>query len=196
MGAGDSAISVAQCAEARALTRRKQAEADERRAARFRAGAAGEQALDAAVQALVHRGWSPLPDRCSPTGGNMDELFVGPAGVAVLDAKNWSYPVRVQDGRMRTGRFRRTTCLLRVLEQVRAVEEVLDRGGLAAVPVQGFIVLTGESSRNFAPVHVRGVWVLGLDFVHSGFSAQPKTLPMDVVEQARARIEAAFPPAT
>lgn len=125
----------------------------------------------------------------------MDELFVGPAGVAVLDAKNWSWPVRVQNGHMRTGKFRRTTCLRRVLEQVGAVEEVLDRAGLDEIPVQGFIVLIGEPSRSFPPEDVEGVWVLGLNFVRYGFSVQRNTLPMDVVVQVRAVIEAAFPPA-
>lgn len=195
MGAGDSATAVAQRAEARALALRKKAEAAERRAARFRAGATGERVLDDAAQGLVDCGWSPLADRRSPTGGNMDELFVGPGGVAVLDAKNWSWPVRVRNGQMRTGKFRRTTCLRRVLEQVHAVEDVLDRAGLDGVPVQGFIVLAGEASRTFAPEDVRGVWVLGLDFVRSGFSVQPNTLPMDVVVHAQAVIEAAFPPA-
>ena len=81
MGAGDSATAVAQRAEARAAALRKKAEAAEQRAARFRAGAAGERVLDEAGQGLVDCGWFPLSDRCSPTGGNMDELFVGPAGV-------------------------------------------------------------------------------------------------------------------
>ena len=125
----------------------------------------------------------------------MDELFVGPAGVAVLDAKNWSWPVSVRNGQMRTGKYRQTASLRRVLEQVAAVEEVLDRAGLDDVPVQGFIVFIGEPSRSFPPEEVEGVWVLGIDFVRSGFSAQRDTLPKTVVAQAQAVIEAAFPPA-
>lgn len=195
MGAGDSATAVAQRAEARALALRKKAEAAEQRAARFRAGAAGERVLDEAAQGLVDCGWLPLADRCSPTGGNMDELFVGPAGVAVLDAKNWSWPVSVRNGQMRTGKYRQTASLRRVLEQVAAVEEVLDRAGLDDVPVQGFIVFIGEPSRSFPPEEVEGVWVLGIDFVRSGFSVQRDTLPKTVVAQAQAVIEAAFPPA-
>jgi Nuclease-related domain len=195
MGAGDSATAVAQRAEAKAISLRKKAEAAEQRAARFRAGAAGERVLDEAGQGLVDCGWFPLSDRCSPTGGNMDELFVGPAGVAVLDAKNWSWPVTVRNGQMRTGKYRQTRCLRRVLEQVGAVEEVLDRAGLGDVPVQGFIVLIGEPSRAFPPEDVEGVWVLGINFVRSSFSAQQNTLPMNLVVQAQAVIEAAFPPA-
>jgi Nuclease-related domain len=195
MGAGDSATAVAQRAEARASALRRKAEASEQRAARFRAGAAGERVLDQAAQGLVDCGWSALADRCSSTGGNMDELFVGPAGVAVLDAKNWSWPVRVWNGQIRTGKFRRTTCLRRVLEQVVAVEEVLDRAGLDEVPVQGFVVLTGEPSKSFPPQDVGGVWVLGIDFVRSSFSVQQITLPVGVVAQAKAVIEAGFPSA-
>jgi hypothetical protein len=195
MGAGDSAIAVAQRAEAKAIALRKKAEAAEQRAARFRAGAAGERVLDEAAQGLVDCGWFPLADRCSPTGGNMDELFVGPAGVAVLDAKNWSWPVSVRNGQMRTGRFRKTTCLRRVRHQVDAVEEALDGAGLDEVPMQGFIVLTGGSSRSFPPEDVEGVWVLGINFVLSGFSVQRGALPREVVLQAQTVIEAAFPPA-
>lgn len=195
MGAGDSASAVAQRAEAKAIALRKKAEAAEQRAARFRAGAAGERVLDEAAQGLVDCGWFPLADRCSPTGGNMDELFVGPAGVAVLDAKNWSWPVTVRNGQMRTGKYRHTTCLRRVRDQVGAVEEVLDRAGLDEVPVQGFIVLIGGPSRSFPPEDVDGVWVLGINFVGSGFSLQRGTLPMEDVVQAQTVIEAAFPPA-
>lgn len=194
MGAGDSATEVAQRAEAKAIALRIKAEAAEQRAARFRAGAAGERVLDEAARGLVDCGWFPLADRCSPTGGNMDELFVGPAGVAVLDAKNWSWPVSVRNGQMRTGKFRRTTCLRRVREQVSAVEEVLDRADLDEVPVQGFIVLIGDPSRSFPPEDVEGVWVLGINFVRSGFSLQRSTLPTEAVVQAQTVIEATFPP--
>jgi hypothetical protein len=55
----------------------------------FRKGAAGEVELDAVLQRLVDRGWHPLPDRRSPTGGTIDELFVSRAGIAVLDPMKW-----------------------------------------------------------------------------------------------------------
>lgn len=145
MGAGDSARSVADRADASAAVHRRKAEAASRRAANFRAGAEGEEALHLLAAGLAQRGWSPMPDRRSPTGGNVDELLVGPTGVAVLDAKAWSHPVRVQGQRIFSGRRGCTRDLDRLLAQVDAVGNALARAGLDAVAVRGFVVLSGPS---------------------------------------------------
>lgn len=192
MGAGESARSVAQRADASAVAHRKKADAAERMATQFRVGAMGEEALHAVLASLVDRGWSPLPDRHSPTGGNVDELLVGPTGVAVLDAKAWSHPVRVHRGRFYAGGRHCTDHLDHVLRQVDAVRDVLAISSLGIVAVRGFLALTGVD-RDRAPEEVRGVWVAGVDRLAEGFRGLPDVLPPGIVAEVTSRLEAAFP---
>lgn len=194
MGAGDSARSVAERARRSADVHRKKADAAEKVAACYEAGERGEKALDGVVAGLTERGWWPLSDRRSPTGGNLDELLVGPRGVAVLDAKTWSDSVRVEGDRFFGGRHRRTDHIDKLIKQVKLVEGSLDRTGFDDVPAQGFIVLTGALDRSYRPTEVRGVWVLGLDHVRSGFEALPSVLPMETVSAVKSALVAAFPP--
>lgn len=193
MGAGDSARSVAERADASAAAHRRRAERAERMASQFREGARGEEALHAVLARLVARGWSPMPDRRSPTGGNMDELLVGPTGVAVLDAKAWSHPVRSQGGRFYAGQRRCTDHLDRVLGQVEEVRAALARSALGSVAVRGFIVLTGSVDRGRLPEEVRGVWVVGLDHLAAGFHGLPGVNPRDTVAAVKSVVDVVFP---
>ena len=77
---------------------------------RWRAGAEGERATAAALEALVPDGWLLLHDVRWPgrPRANLDHVVVGPGGVVVVDAKNWSTPVRVRDGVLWAGRHGKT----------------------------------------------------------------------------------------
>ena len=112
----------------------------------------------------------------------------------MLDAKTWSHPVRVEGDRFFGGRYRRTVHIDKVLKQVQLVEGALDRAGFDDVPAQGFLVLTGEADRSYGPAEVRGVWVLGLDHLRSGFEALPSVLPVEAVSAVKSALVAAFPP--
>ena len=56
----------------------------------YERGAAGERAVADALAPLEAKGWRILHDLVDLEGGNIDHLAVGPPGIAVIDAKNWS----------------------------------------------------------------------------------------------------------
>ena len=101
MTAGQSAHDVAR-------RKREQAERLQRSAALWEQGAEGEVAVARALEAMPE-GWVVLHDLAWPgrQRANLDHVVVGPGGVFVVDAKNWSGRVEVrnqvlmQDGRKR-----------------------------------------------------------------------------------------------
>jgi hypothetical protein len=193
-GAGSSARHMAVRAEAKAAALRERATSLERYAANWRLGAEGEDALDAVLGSLVDQGWHPLPDRRSSNGGNIDELFVGPAGVAVLDAKNWSYPLTIRGERLRTGKIPRNRELDHVVQLVDEVGGVLERSSLGWVAVQGFMILCGDADRSRSAERVKDVWICGLDFVAHGFSNLPLVHEPHHVDMITSVVERGFPP--
>lgn len=77
----------------------------ERRAARHRRratncakGAAGESRVCRVLSSLALQGYHHLDDRRVLEGrsANIDHVVVGPRGVFVVDAKNWTGPVEVR----------------------------------------------------------------------------------------------------
>jgi hypothetical protein len=193
MGAGDSSRVVVQRGLASLAQLERKTQQVEQLVRAFGASITSEEQMDAVLHGLTQCGWNPLPDRRLPTGGNIDELLVGPGGVAVLDAKTWADKVRVQGGRLYAGGHPRTQDIVRLSRHVRAVEDVLDAAGLPSVPVRGFIVLTREGDRDFAPQEAQGVWVLGLDHVQLSFSNLPPRLLADTVSNATSVLDLAFP---
>jgi Nuclease-related domain len=81
--------------------------------ANWEAGAEGERALGAALENLATAGWRVLHDVRWPgrPRANIDHIAVGPGGVVVLDAKNWSGAVTVRDGVPRQNGYRRDKVL-------------------------------------------------------------------------------------
>lgn len=192
--AGASALEIARRAEAKAARLRDQADSLERYASGFRAGAEGERALHSVLGNLTRVGWHSLPDRRSPTGGNIDELLVGPAGVAVLDAKKWSYPLRIRGDHLYTGRYPRNRELDHLVELVVLVRRAILDPRLGTIDVRGFMVLCGDVDRNRAAEEVKGIWVCGLDILEQGFAYSHSELPPAMVWRVFTAIERAFPP--
>lgn len=192
--AGESVRGMATRAERKAAEYRKRAESLDRYATNCRVGAEGEVALDAVLEQLVQRGWRPLPDRRSTRGGNIDELLVGPAGVAVLDAKKWSYALTIRGERLSTGRIPRNRELDHVRQLVDEARDVLVRSSMESVAVQGFMALCGDADRSRAAERVKGVWICGLDLLQLGFSSLPVVHPPRDVEMVWKVIEREFPP--
>jgi hypothetical protein len=64
-------------------------------AGRWAAGAAGERATARALAGVERDGWTVLTD-VRPPGKrwNLDHLLIGPAGVVVVETKQWRRPVR------------------------------------------------------------------------------------------------------
>lgn len=61
-------------------------------------GAAGERGLGRSLDGLRDEGFAVLHDRCIPgTRANIDHIVVSPAGVFVIDTKNWNGRVEQRD---------------------------------------------------------------------------------------------------
>jgi hypothetical protein len=92
MRAGESARNVAK-------RQRMEAERLQRSAELWERGADGEAAVARALEALPD-GWIVLHDLPWPgrQRANLDHVVVGPTGVFVVDAKNWSGRIEVRDG--------------------------------------------------------------------------------------------------
>ncbi|MGH3336611.1 MAG: nuclease-related domain-containing protein [Nocardioides sp.] len=100
--AGESARDVAQ-------RQRAKAERLTRSAALWERGAEGEAAVAAALAQLPTETWNVFHDVRWPGRryANVDHIVVGPAGVFVVDAKNWSGRVTARDDVLRQNGFSR-----------------------------------------------------------------------------------------
>src|SRR5438128_173549 len=100
MGAGDSASAKAAQAGVKAKRFERRAQHQAFIAETFAKGAEGERIVGAVLDSLSSKGWRVLHDRTNPVGGNIDHIAVGPPGVVVVDAKNWSDEVKVSGQRL------------------------------------------------------------------------------------------------
>ena len=194
MSAGDSAREQArQLSEVAEVLRRKSEWASQR-SANFAAGATGDKALAEAFAPLTAQDWHPLYDRASPNGGNIDLLAVGPAGVAVIDAKAWTGAIAINGTRLLLDGHNRAKDLNGVHRQVAEVEAAL-RDAQPQVTVRGFLALAGEQDRNRPSETVEGIRVLGMDQLVEKFSCFEQRFTTVEVETTLRAISLAFPPA-
>ncbi len=132
-------------AEAAAVLRAK-ADAAEAAAARWEAGRDGEERLSTAIDELARYGYRQLPDRSFPgRSSNLDLVVIGPAGVFVLDAKNWSGTLEFDGKVMRHNGRRRAQEIESVRGQAAMVAELLDQHGYGAVPVRPALCFMGSA---------------------------------------------------
>jgi len=104
--AGDEAARSLQKAE----DLRRRAKWHEERAASFALGRQGELVVAQALDALTSHGYRRIDD-CRWPGrpqANIDHVLIGPAGLFVIDAKNWSGRVDVRAGVLRQNGYRRS----------------------------------------------------------------------------------------
>ena len=171
-GAGDGAEEQARRSGERVARERAALEAQQRRVAdaeneqrRWLAGAEGERATAAALEELVADGWLLLHDVHWPgrPKANLDHVVVGPGGVVVVDAKNWSSTARVKDGVLWSGRHGKTKDCEAAASAAAAVGALLRpehrhlaraalclvQQDLDGVPVQAGVVVAGL--RQMAP---------------------------------------------
>ena len=108
-GAGHRAQQMADRAAAHeADLERALAKARQRRAG-WEAGAAGERAVAGVLETLTADGWQLLHDVHWPGRpvANLDHVAVGPGGIVVVDAKNWSGAVTIREDCLRQNGYRR-----------------------------------------------------------------------------------------
>lgn len=168
-----------------------------RHAGRYRAGAAGEQAVAARVeQVIVDLGstdWHLLADRRWPgTRANLDLLLVGPPGVVVIDSKAWARP-QIMQGSLFNGDANEDDQLDGVRDQADAVAQALADVGLAPPAVTPMLVL---AKGHLSAVELRGVTVVGERLLHRSLVRLGARLDADAVRQLTEALDACCPPRT
>ena len=167
------------------------------RAARFRVGGVGEQAVAARVeQVLVDLGstdWHLLVDRRWPgtRKANLDLVLVGPPGVLVIDSKKWREP-RIEQDTLWNGEADETGQLESVRNQADAICSVLAEVGLAPTAVIPMLVLAG---RQLSPIVVQGVTVVGERTIQRALVRLGQRLHADDVRLVTMTLDDACPPA-
>jgi hypothetical protein len=133
MNAGESAAE-------QARKQREKAERLLRSADMWEKGAEGEQAVAEALRGLGD-GWVVLHDVRWPgrTLANIDHIAIGPGGIFVIDAKNWSGAITVRDEVLRQNGYRREGAVAGCADSAIAVGDLLT-GQMANVkPVLCFV---------------------------------------------------------
>jgi hypothetical protein len=150
-----------------------------RSAGAWAAGADGERRVAAALAALPPE-WLVLHDRLLMPGlaeSNLDHLLVGPAGIVLVDAKNWAGQIGEWEGTVfqlstGPGGERRHRPVDREFAGVRAMAtEITRRVGLGVTVV---ICLAGRQAEQFGePRVVKDVWVVPIDHLVGWLTARP-----------------------
>ncbi|MGO4189451.1 nuclease-related domain-containing protein [Pseudarthrobacter sp. TAF60_1] len=127
MGAGDGAAEQSRLAAERVQRLKRQLDQAERATKSWDEGAVRERIVAEHLSLLAPHGWLLLHDVHWPgrPRATLDHVLVGPGGVVVVDAKNWTGEVRVSAGVLWQGRFARTQSVEGALAQCAAVASVM-----------------------------------------------------------------------
>lgn len=179
MGAGDGAAEQSRLAAERVARLKRQLDQAERATKPWDAGTAGEGIVADRLSQLIPHGWLLLNDVHWPGRPKavLDHVLVGPGGVVVVDAKNWTGEVRVCSGVLWQGRYARTQSVEGALAQCAAVASVL------APPhrrlVRPLICMAGQP--DLFGVTSSDVAVAGADRIVAAISALPAVLDQQAV---------------
>jgi len=107
----------------------------------------GESALAVTMGPLGADGYYHLDDRRLPhSTANLDHVLLGPAGVFVVDAKNWTGRIQIDGKSLRQGDRRRDDHLERVRAQAVAVSTLIEEfSSIGRVAVRPVICFVGEA---------------------------------------------------
>lgn len=189
--AGAAARRESERSAAAAAKHRAKADKAERRADSFAAGAAGEEAVAAAIAPLSAEGWNLLHDRVMPTGGNIDHVVVGPGSVIVLDAKAWNGKLEVRGDRLTNGGWSQARALEKLGAQRDAVRTAVGDLAGADDPVDMALVITTQP--DFGPERVGEALVLGIGHLLDGIRSSRTSYSPHDVEAITARLMAELP---
>lgn len=174
MGAGDGAAEQARLARERAARLRRELDQAERAERAWAAGAAGEARVATVLDSLEDHGWLALHDVHWPgrPKANLDHVLIGPGGVVVIDAKNWSGNVLLRQGVLRQNGYSREREAASVLEQSAAVAALLEPQDRRYV--QAWLCMVGQPT--LRGVTTSGVRFEGIDTVRDAIIAAPPVL--------------------
>lgn len=150
--AGESAQVKAEQLSASASSFEEKAKAAKKAAKAYELGAAGEDEVALLLAPLSSRGYFLLHDRkLDGLGGNVDHIVLGPAGVFVINAKNWQ-TAHFRNGVLHSGPYKANKTLERQAAETSALEKLLANAGIQTsvssvmIFVKGF---KGEPSGEF-----------------------------------------------
>jgi hypothetical protein len=192
----------AESGEVRAQRMLRDAEGHERKAAGLRSAAArvargndGERQVAEVLDVLDGAGWVVLHDRYKAVGSpaNLDHLVVGPPGVFVVDAKNWSGGHLTLDERGMAIRGYRRDEELRSAGANAALVAQRAEQVVAGVPVTGVLAFVQDVGLP-GPVDHGGAVLLHADRLLVWLTSQPVALTPQQVHQLGSSLDAALPP--
>ena len=174
MAAGDRAAEQSRLAAERVQRLRRELDQAERNAHAWSAGAAGEAKVADRMTELEPYGWLALHDVHWPgrPKANLDHILVGPGGVLIVDAKNWSGDVRLRDGVLRQNGNSREQEISGILQQSSALSALLEPDHRRLV--QGWICLVGQPQLSGSTAS--GIRFEGLDTLRGAVSGLPPVL--------------------
>ncbi|WP_427004579.1 nuclease-related domain-containing protein [Pseudarthrobacter sp. H2] len=174
MAAGDGAAEQSRRATERVARLRRELEQAERNVQSWSVGATGEAMVATKTGELAASGWSALHDVHWPgrPKANLDHILIGPGGIVVVDAKNWSGNVQAGGGRLRQNGYRKDREVLAASEQGAAVAALLEPHH--RLFVRGWICLVAQP--NVDEIAGSAVRILGLDRLCPAVAGLPPVL--------------------
>ena len=164
MGAGTSAGRYGERKRSKAAALREQgqrlldrADGLDRVAEQWEKGEVGERVVGAALDSLKAQGWIVMHDVRWPgrARANIDHVAVGPPGILVVDAKNWSGKVEVRNGHLKQNGYGRDKYVDAVAAAGDDVGELLDLPwALHVIPVLCVVQPFGRPPANLGAVTV------------------------------------------
>jgi hypothetical protein len=178
--AGERAAEQARLAAQRVARLRQQLEQAERAERAWAKGAAGEARVGQMLDELSSIGWLALHDVHWPgrSKANIDHILVGPGGVIVIDAKNWSGDVQVHNGVLRRDGYSKDREVSAVLEQGAAVAALLEPQHRRLV--QSWLCLVSQA--NMDSSSSSGARIQGLATLGRSVEAMPAVLDPTTVQ--------------
>ncbi len=129
-----------------AVSARQKHERLARQAEHWRRGAEGEEATAAALAALPSS-WVVIHDVAWPGRklANIDHVVVGTSGVFVIDSKNWTGHVRMEQGVLRQNRYSRAATVRNAVAAAEAVAALIPE--VDVDHVHAVLCFSGDVSR-------------------------------------------------
>ena len=161
---------------------------------KVRLGNEGELQIASRLDVLDGAGWHVLHDRRknARSPANLDHVIIGPPGVMVIDAKNWSGGLlKLDDRGMKLGGWRKDDALHAARVDAELVQCVAR--AVMAVPCVGVLAFVQDVGLQ-APVLHRNVVLLQQAQLVPWLTKLPRALTVEQVDQLGAHLQLALAP--
>jgi len=201
---GESAASKARGLRERATAAQAEAGRLAQDAAAWEAGAEGERRVAEALSVLTAAfNVVVMHDRLLRPGrsqANLDHVVISPAGVHLVDAKNWAGNVTVYQGSLWRHKAdgeggRSSQCMNAEVDKVRRMAEAME--SISASVVEPVLCLTGRNALAFGEgQEIRGVHVVPVGKISRWLASRERTQPDAALPSLAQLLDGLFPEAT